>query len=83
VLQLVQNNEVINSYPLTSAVWDAPLFNPGDYDIRILYDTNKNGKWDPGNFSEKKQPEKVYNISRKLSVRANFEQEIDNIELPK
>ncbi len=83
VLQLVQNNEVVNSYPLTSPVWNAPLFNPGDYDIRILYDLNNNGKWDPGNFSQKKQPEKVYSISRKLSIRANFEQEIDNIELPK
>ncbi|MEJ7674676.1 MAG: hypothetical protein WKF59_18745 [Chitinophagaceae bacterium] len=83
VLQFVQNNEVINSYPLTSEIWNGPLFNPGEYDMRILYDSNKNGKWDPGDFSQKRQPERVFSISQKLSVRANFEQDIENIELPK
>ncbi|MDB5198398.1 MAG: hypothetical protein JWO92_361 [Chitinophagaceae bacterium] len=82
VLQFVQNNEVVNSYPLTSGVWNAPLFNPGEYDMRILYDDNKNGKWDAGNFAKKKQPEKVYSIPQKLSVRENFERDVD-IELPK
>ncbi len=83
VLQFVQNNEVINSYPLTSEIWNGPLFNPGEYDMRILYDSNKNGKWDPGDFSQKRQPERVFSISQKLSVRANFEQDINNIDLPK
>ena len=82
VLQFVQNNEVIGSYPLTSEIWNAPMFNPGEYELRVLYDNNKNGKWDPGNFAEKKQPEKVFSISQKLSVRENFEKDVD-IELPK
>jgi len=82
VLQFVQNNEVVVSYPLTSEIWNAPLFNPGEYEMRILYDDNKNGKWDMGNFSQKKQPEKVYSIIQKLSVRENFEKDVD-IEFPK
>ena len=82
VLQFVQNNEVIYSYPLTTEKWNAPLFNPGEYELRILFDDNNNGKWDPGNFDEKKQPEKVYSIPQKLSVRENFEKDVD-IELPK
>ncbi len=81
VLQFVQNNEVVYSYPLTSETWNAPLFNPGEYDIRILFDDNKNGKWDPGNFDQKRQPEKVFSVSQKLSVRENFEKDVD-IELP-
>jgi len=83
VLQFVQNDEVVYSYPLTSAVWSAPLFNPGEYDMRILFDDNGNGIWDPGNFSQKKQPEKAFYISQKLSVRQNFEKDIENIVLPK
>jgi hypothetical protein len=79
----VQNNEVIYSYPLTSDTWNAPLFNPGEYELRILYDDNKNGKWDMGNFAKKIQPEKVYSISQKLSLRENFEKDVDKIELPK
>ena len=81
VLQFVQNGEVIYSYPLISETWSAPLFNPGEYDLRILYDENKNGIWDTGNFDKKKQPEKVYSIPQKLSVRENFEKDVD-IELP-
>jgi uncharacterized protein (DUF2141 family) len=82
VLQFVQNDVVVNSYPLTADTWGAPLFNPGEYDMRILFDDNRNGIWDPGNFEKKKQPEKVFSISQKLSVRQNFERDID-ITLPK
>ena len=83
VLQFVQNNEVVNAFPLTSDTWNAQLFNPGEYELRILYDDNRNGIWDTGNFAKKIQPEKVYSISQKLSLRENFERDIDNIELPK
>ncbi len=82
VLQFVINDEVVKSYPLTIDAWNAALFIPGDYELRILYDENKNGKWDAGNFSKKIQPEKVYSILPKLSVKANFENDIDDIELP-
>ena len=82
VLQFVKDDVVISSYPLVSDTWNAPLFNPGEYEMRILFDDNKNGIWDPGNFAQKKQPEKVYSISQKLSIRQNFEKDVD-IELPK
>jgi uncharacterized protein (DUF2141 family) len=82
VLQFVVNDEVVNSFPLTSDIWTAPLFNPGEYELRILFDENKNGKWDAGNFALKQQPEKVYTIPQKLAVKENFEKNID-IELPK
>ena len=80
VLQFVTNNEVLYSYPLTNASWNAPLFDPGEYEVRILYDDNKNGKWDPGNFAAKKQPEKVYSVPQKLAISKNFEKDV-TIEL--
>jgi hypothetical protein len=59
VLQFVQGNDVKYSYPLTSRNFNLRLFQPGDYDLRILFDDNKNGKWDPGEFFEnRRQPEK-------------------------
>jgi len=80
VLQFVLNNEVVNSYPLTSPKWSIKLFKPGDYELRILEDSNKNGVWDPGNYHLKLQPEKAYSISQKLNIRANWDNERD-IEL--
>lgn len=78
VLQFVQGNEVKQAYPLTSNVFTQRLFLPGDYDLRILYDENRNGIWDPGVFfGEHRQPEKVIPLSRKLTVKANWENEVD------
>ena len=78
VIQFVQGSEVKYSYPLTSRNFNARLFPPGDYDLRILFDDNKNGKWDPGEFFKvRRQPEKVLPISRKLTVKANWLNEVD------
>ncbi len=60
VVQLVQNEKIVESSPITQREWTRKLFEPGDYDIRILYDTNANGKWDPGKFfGDHRQPERV------------------------
>ncbi len=75
VLQFVQNDEVKESFPLVSKEWHNKLFVPGEYEIRILYDDNKNGKWDPGSYTKKIQPEKVVSLSKKLSVRENWDNE--------
>ena len=79
VLQFVQNDEIVNSYPLTSSTWNAKVFNPGDYDLRILEDQNGDGLWDPGNYHLKLQPEKVFAIPKKINIRADWENEIDII----
>lgn len=78
VLQFVQGDQVIKSFPLTAAEFIQPLFLPGDYELRILYDDNKNGKWDPGEFFRKhKQPEIVKPIDRRLNVKPNWENELE------
>ena len=79
VLQFVTNNEVSNSYPLSSSQWSIKLFNPGDYEIRILEDANQNGMWDTGSYELKRQPEKVYTIPQKINIKANWDNERDII----
>ncbi len=77
VLQFLQNEEIKESYPLTSLEWKNKMMHPGEYDIRILFDDNKNGKWDPGDYSKKLQPEKTITLTQKLSIRANWDNEKD------
>ena len=77
VLQLVQGDEVKNSYPLTSLEWSNKFINPGEYEIRILFDSNNNGKWDTGDYSKKLQPEKAITLKEKLAIRANWDNERD------
>ena len=45
---------------------------PKDYKIRIIYDTNDNGKWDTGNFLSRTKPELVEYHPETQSVRANW-----------
>jgi hypothetical protein len=78
VLQFVQSDQVKFAYPMTGREFYAKLFPPGEYDLRILYDENKNGVWDAGTFFEKhRQPEKVAPIDRKLTVKANWDNIVD------
>jgi hypothetical protein len=78
VLQFVQNNEVVYSSPITSGVFTSRLFLPGDYELRVLYDANRNGRWDPGSFfKQKKQPETVKPIDRRITVKPNWDNEFE------
>ncbi|HLW62198.1 MAG TPA: hypothetical protein VKY33_02240, partial [Flavobacterium sp.] len=49
------------------------LVEPGKYFVRIIEDTNGNGKWDTGSYLEKRPPEKTINFSKELDLRANWE----------
>jgi len=78
VLQFVQADQVKFSHVFTDRNFNARLFVPGEYDLRILFDANKNGIWDPGEFFGKHlQPEKVMPVPRKLTIKANWDNEID------
>lgn len=78
VLQFSQGGQVIKTFPLTSTELNQPLFNPGEYELSILYDTNKNGRWDPGKFFEaRKQPELVKPLNKKITVRSNWDNEFE------
>lgn len=78
VLQFIQSDAVKFAYPMTGKEFYAKLFAPGEYDLRIVYDENKNGIWDPGAFFNKhRQPEKVLPINRKLTVKANWDNIVD------
>lgn len=78
VVQLVNGQGTIKSFPLTATEFNLALFNPGDYEVRILFDDNKNGSWDPGQFfGTKRQPEKVILIGRKVTIKANWTNDYD------
>jgi uncharacterized protein (DUF2141 family) len=50
---------------------------PGDYYLRAIVDTNKNGKWDNGNLDKNIEPENIIYYKEKIQLRANWE--IENI----
>lgn len=46
---------------------------PATYILRVIHDTNKNGKWDTGNYLKKQQAEKVSYYPNAIELRANWE----------
>ena len=71
VMQLVLDGKISGSYAITGKEFIRKRFKPGEYEFRILYDSNQNGKWDPGSFKEKKQPELVKSFIKKIMIRAD------------
>jgi uncharacterized protein (DUF2141 family) len=46
---------------------------PGTYILRAIVDTNKNGRWDIGNFKTKTKSEPIYYFDTKIKLKANFQ----------
>jgi uncharacterized protein (DUF2141 family) len=47
----------------------------GNYYIRVIEDENKNGEWDSGNFSQKKQPETIRYFRNLPALKGGWEAE--------
>ncbi len=77
VLQFIRGEDVAYSYPLNGPEWTNKRFPPGEYQLRILYDDNKDGVFTPGNYTDKRQPEKAVSLPQKLSIRADWDNERD------
>ena len=79
VLLFVSVDKIVQSFVFgNSTTFSQTIFLPGEYELRILFDDNKNGKWDPGEFFGKhKQPEKVKPIERKITVKPAWQNEFE------
>ncbi len=80
VMQIFGGTELLESVPLSGYEFYRKLFDPGEYSLRILYDSNKNGIWDPGNYQLKLQPEITEKINDKINIKSNWDNEV-NINL--
>ena len=71
VLQFYLNGALAFSAPVANGTFTSSLFLPGDYELRLLYDRNGNGVWDPGQFfGARRQPETVRPLERRALVKA-------------
>ncbi len=74
IIQLLNENDmVINEGPISVGM---PIsYNnllPGKYKIKVIFDRNNNGRWDTGNYIEKKQPENVLFFNKLIEIRPNW-----------
>ncbi len=65
------------------SIIDFNLLEPAKYTVRLIYDDNKNGEYDPGNFLEKRYSEEVIYFNDELDVRANWDvDQVFDVSIP-
>jgi uncharacterized protein (DUF2141 family) len=77
ILSLYKDDKPVLSQSLKADRYKFALIRPTEYEVRILYDRNGNGKWDTGHFGKRIQPERVVSRKQKLNIRANWDNELE------
>ena len=49
----------------------------GEYQLKVIVDADHNGRWSPGSYHDKKAPEKIILYPKGITVRSNWDMEID------
>lgn len=76
ILQLTDQNGVVQYEQFITEQkysYEFLNINPASYLIRVIHDTNGNGKWDTGNYLQKIQPERISYFPDAVELRANWE----------
>ena len=76
IVQLLKNNdeeEVLRQQYFSengSVLFE--YLKPDSYKVKVIYDRNENGKWDPGSFQDRYQPERVAYVPEVIKLRSNW-----------
>jgi len=65
--KLLRREEVIGG------IADCLNLKPGEYFVRLILDENDDFRWTAGCYEEHRQPEQVFYLNKKISLRANWE----------
>ncbi len=78
IVQLLdeKNNKLKEEYIENDKEIKFTYLYPKKYKLKVIFDKNKNGTWDTGNYLKKIQPEKVLFYSKEINIRANWDLEI-------
>ena len=83
IFQLIQKDEVVQEFfDKNDKTITIPYLKPGEYQVKLIVDNNKNKKWDAGNYQNNLQPERVILYDAKITIQENWDNEIKwNIKL--
>lgn len=80
IIQITNQDNVVRQRRVyESGMYTFTHMSPREYGIKIIHDVNDNGKWDTGNYLKKIQPEKVEIPPGKVTVRSNWDHEVNMV----
>ena len=77
IITLYKEDKKIVQKSFSDSVLKFSLLEPGNYQITILEDENRNGSWDPGVLSKKVLPERVTLFTEPITIKANWGNKIN------
>lgn len=79
IVQLLDEKEtVVREDEITkSEIINYEYLHPQNYKLKIIIDSNGNGKWDSGDYLKKIQPENVIYNTEAITIRSNWDADID------
>ncbi len=79
ILQLLDDKENLFRETIINAgqTINYDYLHPQQYKLKLIYDDNKNGKWDTGNYLQKVQPEKVIYYTGTITIRSNWDLDLE------
>jgi hypothetical protein len=78
IVQLISKDEVKREVLVTTGnAYSFKLVEPGNYQIRVIADSNGNRRWDPANFEQNRLAEQVFYFmneenSKDITIRAGW-----------
>lgn len=60
--------------------WTWSYLEPTTYRFFLIEDRNGNGRWDSGDFAERRQPERVFPLGEPIDLKAGWELQFDHDE---
>lgn len=75
IVELIDDNSnlIEQVYTIENQVFNFKNLEPRNYTFRVIYDQNKNRKWDSGNFLLRTKPEKIRYHNKVIEIRANWD----------
>lgn len=78
IVQLFSNDQLVRERMVqTDGKLTFDYLAPKDYRVKVIYDKNNNGEWDPGVYLQGIQPERVNFYDEGITVRSNWEIEYE------
>ncbi len=79
ILQLFDKDDRIVRVKMVSedGLVEFPFLEPAGFTLKVVHDDNGNGKWDTGSYLEGLQPESVSFHPGTITIRSNFDMEIN------
>ena len=77
IFQLFQNKKVIKEWGFIEQPFLLTDIIPGKYQLKFIEDADQSREWTTGNWKNKTQPERVFNYPTEITIRSNWDLELE------